>query len=119
MSANSPIHGKARAAKLIQELEAAVAVLEPTELLEIRPAVARVSETIVSRALGAALGLAKAAEQEFGLKAAAAVLGRSERWLRGHRRALRIGYQLDGAGPWRFTQRELDRVREAAARRRR
>ena len=57
--------------------------------------------------------------KEYGLAEAAAVLGRSERWLRGHRRALRIGYQLGGRGPWRFTQRELDRVLESARRGRR
>jgi hypothetical protein len=56
--------------------------------------------------------------KEYGLAEAAAVLGRSERWLRGRRRQLRIGYQLGGRGPWRFAQRELDRVRESARGRR-
>ncbi len=40
------------------------------------------------------------------------------RRLRGRRRQLRIGYQLGEHGPWRFSQRELDRIRESARRRR-
>jgi hypothetical protein len=119
MSAASPTDPKANAARLLEALEVAVATLAPEVLLELRPAVARIGEAIVSRALGAALGQAKASEQEYGLKAAAGVLGRSERWLRAHRRELRLGYQLNGGGPWRFTQRELDRVMESARTRRR
>lgn len=109
---------RTRAATLIEELEATLPHLEPAALLELRPGVARVGEAMVQRALGAALGVVREAEEELGLVDAAGVLGRSERWLRAHRAALRIGYQLNGAGPWRFTRRELERIREAARRRR-
>jgi len=110
---------KARASALLADLEAAIMALDPAAQLELRQAVARLDEAIVSRALLAALGHLRASDQEYGLAAAASVLGRSERWLRAHRRELRIGYRLAGAGPWRFTQRELDRVRESAIRRHR
>lgn len=108
---------RARATALLGELEATVEQLEPAAQLEVRAGVVRVGEAILSRALGAAAGQRQASEQEYGLAAAAGVLGRSERWLRAHRAGLRIGYRI-GTGPWRFTTEELARVREKARRRR-
>ncbi len=97
-----------------------VAGLSPEALLELLPTAARIEQAIVGAALSAALGQGKASvspDREFGLLEAAAALGRSERWLRAHRRELRIGYQLNGRGSWRFSMRELDLVRESAGRR--
>jgi hypothetical protein len=110
---------RARAAELLIELETTVELLEPSAQLEIRAGAVRMGETILARALGAAASQREASEQEYGLAAAAGLLGRSERWLRAHRAELRIGYQLNGAGPWRFTRRELERLQEMAKRRRR
>jgi hypothetical protein len=107
---------QARADELLGELEATVEAMEPAAQLEVRAGVVRVSEAILTRAVGAAAVARAVTEQEYGLAAAAAVLGRSERWLRAHRGALRIGYRLAGSGPWRFTAAELERVREKARR---
>jgi hypothetical protein len=113
------VKARTRAAVLLGELEATLPHLDTGAQLEVRAGVVRIGETILARALGAAASQREASEQEYGLATAAGVLGRSERWLRAHRAELRIGYQLNGAGPWRFTRRELERVQEMAKRRRR
>jgi hypothetical protein len=107
-----------RADVLLAELEATVEQLEPAAQLDVRAGVVRISEAILTRALGTAAAQRAASEREYGFAAAAGVLGRSERWLRAHRGALRIGYRLAGSGPWRFTATELAQVRESARRRR-
>ena len=116
MSALPTPDPKATAVRLVAELAAVVGGLAPEVLAELRPSVVGVAEQMVSRALAVALGRpVPEPAREFGFREAAKVLGVSERWLRGHRRELRIGYRM--AGSWRFSQQELDRVRTSARRR--
>lgn len=99
----------ARASQLVAELEKLLPDLFSEALLDLQPAVARIEGAIVCRALQAAFEKRREASRDLTLKEAAAPLGMSEQWLRGHRRELRVGYRL--GGEWRFSESELLRLR--------
>ncbi len=121
MSALPLPESRARAAQLVEELEALVPTLEPEAALEIRAGVARIGEGIVSRTLAAALEAARrpapAPPGRLTLDEAARRMGKSRSWLYHNRKRLGMGFKVGGS--LRFLEADVERFLRVSAKRHR
>lgn len=103
---------RAEAARLVEQLEAVVPSLAPEALLQLRPAVSRIGEAIVSRALSAALEAGRRATppepaRYLTLEEAAERVGKSKSWLYHNRKRLGMGFKVGGS--LRFQAADVER----------
>ncbi len=108
---------QARAARLVDELEAAVGSLDLAAALEVRAAVARLDQAIVSRVLIAALEAARKPAPPpaaaLTLEEAAGRMGKSKSWLYHERKRLGMGHKVGGS--LRFAAVDVERYLRFAA----
>jgi hypothetical protein len=106
-----------RVSALVQQLEGLASELDGAAALDLRTAIARISEELLGRAIAGALSANSAATrgtEDLRIEAAARHLDVSKSWLHHHWRDFRLGY-LSGR---RLRFRVVDLDRYVAARRR-